>query len=326
MNHYDVLGVQINASMIDIKKAYRKLALIHHPDKGGDEETFKSVCESYEVLSDPDKRRIYDVNPTERDSYDSSDFFFNLFNQRKTQQKKTPNIMHKVSLGLEDFYLGKTCKFAISRKIQCPHCRSEGGWGKNEVNCIGCAGSGFRTSQKGKTSVIRTTCIQCRGNGKRIVFEKMCLKCKTMGVIPERIVAEAYFKPGSSSGEKVVLKGMSDSMKGKSPGDVVVIATEKSHRFFKRKGNTLKCSIDITLKQSLCGFSAEISQLDGRIIVVSSDGVTPYGHKIVIPGEGIPKDTGSMEITVNVVFPKTIPEKSLDTLNCVLEDLVYAKN
>jgi len=358
--HYEILGVLKTSTQEEIKKAYRKLALVHHPDKGGDENMFKKICESYEILSDPLKRKNYDIGSVfghtglnmnmhnVNNMNMNTDFFYNLFSHNspgfghrpdsrgfnpkssepapsrvnpRQSTKTTPNITHKCVMTLEDFYTGKKCKFSISRKVECPECSGAGGWGKTGVNCIGCLGRGCRETQKG-TMNVKTTCIQCRGKGTKVVFERVCGSCKMLGVVPERVVAEACFEPGASSGDRVILKGMSDSLKGKSPGDVVVIASEKSHRIFKRKGNILKCSIDINIKQSLCGFSAEISQLDGRVLNVSRDEVTPHGHKIVIKNEGIPINSGHMEVTVNVVFPTKVPTSLSSKLMKCLDELV----
>lgn len=159
---------------------------------------------------------------------------------------------------------------------------------------------------------------------KKTAFEKICKSCKTLGVIPQRVVAEVEFKPGSRPGDTVVLKGMSDCVRGRQPGDVIVTASEKPHRIFKRfgKNNDLKCSIDITLKQSLCGFSAEITHLDGRMVEVNSHkAVTPHGQKIVVQGEGIPRGQGRLEILINVIFPKVVPESIAPKLAECLENL-----
>lgn len=327
-SHYSVLGVHKDASQEDIKKAYRKLALVHHPDKGGDEETFKTLCESYEILSDPVKRRVYD-NPIRNignifAESPSADFFANLFGAKSSQPKKTtksPNITKKVVLTLEDFYAGKTCKFAISRKTQCDQWSGKGGWGKNLVSCLGCSGTGFRISQRRTNAVVRTTCMQCRGGKAKTVFDKTCKKCKTSGVMPERVVAEVTFPPGSTSGSKVVLEGMSDCTPDTIPGDVIVVASEKQHNIFKRKGKSLQCSIDITLRQSLCGFSADITHLDGRIVKLASETVTPHGKKFSIEKEGIPKGAGSLDVIVNVVYPKSIPEHLVSKLTECLDHL-----
>ncbi len=347
MSHYETLGIPSNADLTAIKKAYKKLSLKNHPDRGGDTCEFQKISEAYGVLSDPEQKRAYD-NPFASifsgqgffDTANSSSepaFFANLFGgipggipfqppQQQQQQHRNINMNHKVLLTLEDFYSGKNCKFAVSRKETCQECEGEGGWGKKELDCIGCNGQGVRVSQRGFNSVSRSTCIKCHGKGKSVIFEKMCKSCKTMGTTTQRLVVEAKFEPGSLPGDRVILKGMSDCVKGSPPGDVIVTATEKSHRIFKRKLNTLKCSIDITLRQSLCGFSAEITHLDGRSLEVKSAPytVTPHGHKIVLHGEGIPKGKGCLEITTNVIFPSSnvlVPESIAAQLEQCLDVL-----
>lgn len=332
-SHYEMLGVPRTASAEEIKKAYRKLSLVLHPDKcGGKDEGFKKISEAYQVLSDPEARRKYD-NPVQNmfpDSMFSSSFhqpmdlFSNLFGGvggGTPGPVTNSNMNHKVLLTLEDFYTGKTCKFAISRKVQCKECHGEGGWGKSLADCIGCHGQGVRVSHRGYNSVSRSTCMQCRGNKSKTVFEKICKICKTIGVVPERVVAEAKFEAGARPGDKVILKGMSDCVQGRPAGDVIVTASEKSHRIFKRKNCDLKCSIDITLRQSLCGFSAEITHLDGRKIEVKSEGVTvtQHGQKFNVQGEGIPRGKGCLEITTNVVFPKVVPESITTKLSECLD-------
>lgn len=163
-----------------------------------------------------------------------------------------------------DFYTGKTCKFAISGKVQCKECDGQGGWGKKEVCCIGCNGEGVRVSKRGCNSISKSACIQCRGKRVKAVFDKVCRACNTLGVVPQRVVAEAKFEAGSRPGDRMVLKGMSDCLQGRPPGDVIVTATEKAHRIYKRssksKPHDLKCSIDISLRQSpMVGYSQAAS-------------------------------------------------------------------
>lgn len=350
MGHYETLGVPTGADENTIKKAYKQLSRKHHPDRGGAKEEFQKISEAYEVLSDPDQKRVYD-NPI--GSMFSDMGFFNM-GQRPHEpslfahifaggmpgggmpgedmpgggiprRHKNSNMNHKVLLTLEDFYCGKTCKFAISRKVTCKECQGEGGWGKKEIECVGCNGQGVRVSKRGYNSVSRSTCIKCRGNGKSDIFERVCKSCKTIGICSQRLVVEAKFEAGSLPGDRVILKGMSDCVEGTPAGDVVVTAAEKGHRIFKRKLNSLRCSIDITLRQSLCGFSAEITHLDGRSLEVKSKGtITPHGHKFVLQGEGIPKGKGCLEVTTNVVFPSSdviVPESVAEQLGRCLHVL-----
>lgn len=330
-NHYTTLGIPKNADEGEIKKAYRKLAREVHPDRpGGDAEEFKKISEAYEVLSDPKTKSDYD-NPLASmfmnfTSSSEPSFFTNLFEgmqggipfatqnyAQPPKKKSNANMVHKVTLTLEDFYTGKNCKFAISRKETCKDCGGQGGWGKKEVECIGCNGQGVRVSQRGYNSVSRSACIKCRGKKTSLMFEKVCRACKTLGITPQRVVVKAKFEPGSLPGDKVILKGMGDCTGGIPPGDVIVTAAEKSHRIFKRKLKTLRCSIDITLRQSLCGFSEIITHLDGRSLEIKSDPhkITPHGHKFVVKGEGIPRGEGCLEITTNVIFPNAVVPKDV---------------
>lgn len=298
MSHYATLGVSRNARPVEIKAAYRKLCLATHPDKtgGGSGEEFAKISEAYQVLSDPQKRLQYD-NPPLIDV----DLLSHLFRRRRGDDdvpvSNTSSSTHRITLALEDFYSGKICKFAISRKVKCPECGGNGGKSRNVVSCLACNGRGARVSGRGGFGTVSMQmCMQCRGEGTRTVYGKSCRKCKTLGVVRERLVAEAKFEPGAHPGDRVILKGFGDFEKG----DVVVVAVEKSHQSFERDGDILKCVLNISLKQSLCGFSKSITHLDGRVLEISCPDVTPPGKKIVVPGEGIPRGHGHLEVTVHV--------------------------
>jgi DnaJ family protein A protein 2 len=319
-SHYATLGVSNSADVAEIKRAYRKLSLATHPDKTKSDsgEEFAKISEAYHVLSDPEKRREYD-NPPLIDV----DLFADLFRGR--QWKTNTNInhpspvapshsVHRVKFSLEDFYAGKTCKIAISRKVRCRGCQGEGGKSRREVSCLGCGGRGVRVSGRGGGygTVSMQTCIQCRGVGTRVAFEETCSVCTSMGVVRERAVVEAKFEPGAHPGDRVILKEMGDYEPGRPVGDVIVVVIGKSHPTFERNKDILRCRINISLKQSLCGFSLNVTHLDGREIEIhsASEVVTPPGHKFVVPGEGIPRGHGHLEITVGVDFStikKNIP-------------------
>lgn len=348
-NHYATLGVDKKASVDEIKKAYRKLALIHHPDKNGDPKKFQEISQAYEILSDPDKKRAYD-NPM-RSFMSSSggvggmggmgmnfgsfpggvhqsvnvnvnDILSSMFGVPRQDSNRTPDLKHTMSLSLQDMYAGKTCKLAISRGIRCEACKGEGGSGKHDVKCTGCAGRGVRHVHKANT-VTRTTCIRCKGEGSTPGFEKVCKACTSRGSIKDRTVVEAVFPPGCSQGHKVIIEGMSDYVMGKESGDVVVSALQKEHPLFKRNGNVLRMSITISVRESLCGFKREITHLDGRILSVGREEgvVTPQGHKITIPGEGIPRNSGVLEITISIDYPPMIPETIRAKLSELFEEM-----
>ena len=347
-DYYKILGVSKTSSPDEIKKAYRKLALTHHPDKGGDAGKFQAVGTAYEVLSDPQKKNQYDNKGKGIPGLDGvnfsqfpggfpfqgghgmapgmgSVFSSMMFKMAKPESTRTDDIKHVMSLSLEDLYAGKTCKLAISRSIMCVTCKGEGGSGKHELSCTGCAGRGMRHIHKGNT-VTRSVCMRCKGQGKTTGFEKVCNRCTSKGSVKDRTVIEAVFPPGCVQGYSVTLKNMGDYCKDKEVGDVIITASQKPHKNFKRTGKTLQHDIVITLKDSLCGFKREIVQLDGRILVVKTDDITPAGHKFSILGEGIPRNHGKLEVNVAISYPEKLEESVKKQLSEILDKSETVEN
>ena len=344
VDHYKILGVSKTSSADDIKKAYRKLALTNHPDKGGDAEKFQEISHSYDILSDPVKKSTYDnrgkginfargmggmefsVFPGGFPHHPGGggggmgDLLSSIFKSTRPATNRTSDIKHTMSLSLEDMYMGKTCKLAISRSIRCEACKGEGGSGKHDIKCTGCAGRGMRHVHKGNT-VMKSTCMRCKGQGNTQGFEKVCGSCTSKGSIKNRNVIEAKFPPGCGQGFNVVLEGMSDYSLGKEIGDVIISAVQKEHGTFKRAGRNLKCNINISLKESLCGIKRSIKHLDGRMIMVNSEGITPNNHIFHIQGEGIPRGNGTHEVTAIVAYPEKIKEEHKKKLSCLLDEI-----
>jgi DnaJ family protein A protein 2 len=153
--YYDIIGVKKDATTDEIKKAFRRLALKAHPDKGGDPEKFKDISVAYEVLSDPEKRKLYDNYGEEgvRDGGGSGGMgdIFDLFGMRggggqeRGGPKKGKSVLHPVKATLEDLYNGKLTKVAVSRDRICPKCEGKGGKAGAVQTCTGCKGKGVRT-------------------------------------------------------------------------------------------------------------------------------------------------------------------------------------
>lgn len=349
MDPYKVLGVNKKSSEKEIKTAYRKLALEKHPDKpGGNAEDFQKVSEAYEILSDPSKKHQNDnknnFNPFSPFSTNGmprgmprgmpmpkgmyrgppgsvEQMFSSVFNfptKTPVNSNKSPDIRHEVMLSLEDMYSGKISKLAISRSIECTECKGEGGTGKYEKTCISCAGRGVRVIHNGN-SVKTIRCLQCDNKGTKTAFEEVCPTCSSKGVKKDRVVVEAKFLPGSITGTKVVLKEMSDYQKNKSKGDIIVVAKQKKHPFFTRGGKNLKCAIEISLGESLYGFEKTIMHLDKRDVDVCSKGVVMNKDILKIPGEGIPRGCGHLEIEVNIKNTGVLPISTRDKLREILK-------
>lgn len=191
-NLYEILGVNTSASMDDIKKSYRKLAMEHHPDRGGDEERFKSITDAYSVLSDNQKRREYDLSrarPQHR-GFSMEEIFQSMINQQRAHQQyrqnnkreqpkptKDSDLRFKLGVTLEQIKRGVSQKINFQRDEECSDCSGVGGEGKME--CGICQGTGVEAVSNGM--VIRQfPCRMCRNRG--ILFDKVCNSCQGAGI------------------------------------------------------------------------------------------------------------------------------------------------
>mmetsp|Transcript_31117 Transcript_31117/g.89980 ORF Transcript_31117/g.89980 Transcript_31117/m.89980 type:complete len:415 (-) Transcript_31117:68-1312(-) len=326
---YEVLGVDKNADEKEIKKAYRKLAIKHHPDKGGDEHFFKEINAAYEILSDPKKRELYDkygLEGVEQDGAPNAaggeDLFSMFFGggrgRGRSGPRKGPSIQHPIKVSLEDLYNGKTVKLAINRKVivgdskECSSCNGQGV--VMEVRQIG----------PGMLTQMQRTCSACQGQGNT---------AKTKN---ERKVVEVHIEKGAHHNQKITFRGMADEMPGRETGDVHFIIQEKEHDMFKRKGADLLLMKDITLNQALCGFSYRFKHLDGRDVIIKTKpgqviqcegkddehGRTmPY--MMQVPNEGMPSRgnpfvKGNLYVVFHVKFPESITTELADQLRKLL--------
>jgi len=333
---YNCLGVKKDASSADIKRAFRKLALEHHPDRGGDPEKFKEISAAHEVLTDAEKRKIYDEGGLEalrgEGGGDGHDDIFSMFfggggrgGRGRGGPQRGEDIQHPYKATLEDLYNGKTVKLAISRDKPCQDCEGRGGKVGAERSCTDCGGRGVRIQirQIGPAMVqqMQSVCPTCKGQCKMLDERDKCKACKGNKVYKDRKVLEVLVEKGMKNNSKIRFSGESDERPGIVPGDVIILIQEKEHDRFKRKGADLLYTCEISLSESLCGFTKTITHLDGRVIKVT----VPAGQVIkhqqlkVIQGEGMPHlgnpfTKGRLYILFNVVFPKTLPAETVALL------------
>jgi len=305
---YESLGLEKSAGEKEIKKAYRKAAIQHHPDKGGDEAKFKEISAAYEILSDPEKRVRYDKYgldgvSDEGGSGRSPDDIFSMFfggrdGGRPSAPRKGENVNHPIKLSLEDLYNGKTVKLAINRQKIIGEARS----------CSSCDGQGvvveLRQIALGMVQQVQRRCTACSGEG---------YVCKTE---KERKILEVNVDKGMKNGEKVVFFGMADEKPNMEAGDINFIVQEKEHDTFKRKGADLLISKTLSLNEALCGFEWSLEHLDDRTIIIKSRpgevikpetfGGQPFVK--VVSGEGMPSRgnpfvKGNLYVLFSVEFP-----------------------
>ncbi|KAH8102836.1 hypothetical protein BXZ70DRAFT_1006029 [Cristinia sonorae] len=346
--YYDLLEVSPDASESDLRKAYRKKALRLHPDKGGDPELFKEVTHAYEVLSDPQKRSIYDsrgeagLNESGgMGGMDPQDLFTQLFGGggfggggffgggggRQAGARKTKDLVHRVHVTLEDLYKGKTSKLALTRNIICAKCSGKGGKDGAVRQCQPCSGRGVRVTLRQLGPMIQQVqqaCDECNGTGEVINMKDRCKTCNGKKVISEKKVLEVHIDKGMKGGQTINFRGESDQAPGVTPGDVIIVIEEKPHDRFKRQDNDLFIDVEVDLLTALAGGQFAIKHLDERALIVkiAPGEVIKHNDMKIIHGQGMPShrhhEPGDMFVRLAVRFPDSIPPEAIPALESAL--------
>ncbi|KAK6144619.1 hypothetical protein DH2020_021439 [Rehmannia glutinosa] len=321
--YYEILGVSKNASQDDLKKAYRKSAIKNHPDKGGDPEKFKEIAQAYEVLSDPEKREIYD-------QYGEDALKEGMGggggagggSSRGRRQRRGEDVIHPLKVSLEDLYNGTSKKLSLSRNVLCPKCKGKGSKSGASMKCSGCQGSGMKVSIRhlGPSMIqqMQHPCNECKGTGETISDKDRCPQCKGEKVVQEKKVLEVVVEKGMQHGQKITFPGEADEAPDTVTGDIVFVLQQKEHPKFKRKGDDLFVEHTLTLTEALCGFQFILTHLDNRQLLIKSEPgevIKPDQFK-AINDEGMPMYQrsfmkGKLYIQFTVDFPESLsPDKA----------------
>lgn len=305
----------------------------HHPDKGGDVEQFQRISHAYEVLSDPQKRDLYDrggLDAVDRghaghggDDVDIMDIF-GLGGGRRRQAPSGPRKAEAkdvpIDLPLEKLYTGATINLPIDRDVACSGCDGKGGEGVN--TCPNCRGRGVQvvTQQVGPGMISQSQqpCRPCQGTGQIIDPARACKRCKGKKVLAEKATLQVVVPAGARSGQTIAFPGQGDSEPTPSgaslAGDVIVLIREQEHKRFVRKGHHLWLKQHISLVEALTGFDLYIPHLDGHIVHLRSNDVITPGAVLRIVDEGMPHSFGEsrgIEIgNLYVEFTIDFPSKS----------------
>uniref|UniRef100_A0A7R9YYF8 Uncharacterized protein n=1 Tax=Chlamydomonas euryale TaxID=1486919 RepID=A0A7R9YYF8_9CHLO len=340
--YYEILGVSKDASPDEIKKAHRKLALKHHPDKGGDAETFKEINEAFDCLKDPEKKSIYDQYGEEAlkegmgsggPSGGMSDIF-DLFTggggRGRPRERRSEDVTHKLVVTLEELYNGTTKKLSLSRNLPCDPCKGTGSKSGKKYECTTCHGTGvqvhIRPLGPGMMQQIQARCSSCQGSGFGTPAGDQCTSCKGKCLVSEKKTFEVHVEQGMKQGAKILLRGEAGcSEPGLAPGDVILQVQPREHSTFKRVGIDLLMTKKISLADALCGCSFHFKHLDGRVMSVT----TPAGEVIKpdtfqsiadegMPVHGRPFVKGNLYVRFDVEFPEFMDTAQVAALRKVL--------
>jgi molecular chaperone DnaJ len=325
-DYYELLGVARSATEQEIKSAYRRLALKHHPDRNpGDkeaEERFKQAAEAYSVLGDPDKRQRYDLyghaglggaggfDPTIFADFGDilGDFFGlgDLFGRRRSGPRRGSDLRYNLSLSFEEAAFGTETHIQIPRAEACATCSGSGAApGTSPTTCSSCGGSGQVAFQQGFFSVART-CGRCRGTGRMVATP--CRACGGSGHVQTTRKLQIRIPPGVDSGSQLRIAGEGEGgSAGGPPGDLFVVVRVDEHAFFQREGESLLCEVPVTMTQAALGSQVEVPTLEGGKARLSVPEGTQSGATFRIRGQGVPRlggrGRGDLHVTVRVVTP-----------------------
>lgn len=341
-DYYKTLGVEKNASADEIKKAFRKLAHQHHPDKGGDEKKFKEASEAYQILSDEKKRSEYDAygsaGPSQGfgggqsggfsgfqggfgggqgfEGVDLNDIFGDFFGGGRAHRevRRGRDISVDLELSFSESIFGVDRKVHITKTSACTVCHGSGAKpGAKMKECAVCKGKG-RTQETVRT-ILGTfaqehECVVCHGSGK--VPEEKCATCKGAGVIRKQEEITIRVPAGIQNGEQVRLTGAGEAIQNGKAGDLYVRIHVAPHKTFKREGYNLVMTLNVKLTDAILGAEYPVQTLDGQIKLKIPKGVSS-GEILRVREKGVPMDSkhrGDLLIKLEVKTPAKLSRKA----------------
>lgn len=346
-NYYEVLGVSKSADKEEIKKAFRKLAHEHHPDKkGGDESKFKEVSEAYSVLSDDKKRAEYDTygqtfagggssgaggqgqgfggfdfsgfgagdfsqNGFE---FDLGDLFGDFFGGGRERAKRGRDISIDLEVPFSEAVFGTERKILLNKTSICRECRGSGARiGTDMLTCPKCNGKGkiheTKRSILGSFSTVRA-CDECDGKGK--IPKEKCSACRGLGVSRKEEEISVHIPSGIDDGEMIRLTGRGEATQGGTSGDLYIKVHVRRHPVFKKDGNNITTDLSLKLSSALLGEEYSLQTLDGEIKVKIPEGIS-HGEVLRVRGKGVPFEKGKrgdLLIRLHIKLPNKLSKEA----------------
>lgn len=335
---YEVLGVNRDAELSEIKSAYRRLAVKHHPDKNPDdpeaESRFKEVGQAYSILSDPEKRSAYDRFGTTEGfgaqgfgggaGFEGMGDFFDLFSSmfggaggaRARRGQRGADFQMEMEVTYVEAATGVTREVEIPAFVDCDTCDASGAApGTKPETCSTCGGRGQVRVQNGFFSMIRP-CTKCEGSGQYI--PKPCTDCGGKGLRQVEETLEVEVPPGVDTGQKLRWTGRGGpGADGGPPGDLYIVIRLEDHPLFEREGNHVVCTVPISFTQAALGGKIEVPTLEGKVNMTVPAG-TQTGKIFRLSGKGFPaingRGTGDQLVEVVVETPVKLNERQKELL------------
>jgi molecular chaperone DnaJ len=341
-DYYEILGIGRTATEVEIKRAYRALAVQHHPDKNpGDphaEEKFKECAEAYAVLSDAQKRAAYDrfghqgvgagagFDPGFSNIEDIFDLFgfgdmFGSRGRKRTTVQRGADLRYDIEITLEESAAGKEETLHVPRLETCADCDGKGAEkGTSPEACIACGGSGQTRYQQGFFSVMRT-CPNCQGKGQ--IIRSPCTTCRGAGRTEKEKTLEVKIPAGVETGSRLRISGEGEAgVNGGPAGDLFVVIHVKEHETFERQGANLYSAVPVSFAQAALGAELTVKTLVGEENLKIPAG-TQTGTVFRLKSHGMPtlegRGRGDLFVAVTLITPKTLTKEQRKLLEQLAE-------
>jgi molecular chaperone DnaJ len=345
-DHYKTLGVARNASADEIKKAYRKLVRETHPDKHPDdpaaEERFKQIAQANEILSDPEKRKQYDMvgdagmrgggpgagfDPRQfnQDGIDISDLLGGIFGRgggggrgRAQQPERGHDLEAGVTISFRDSLAGARVSIAVEAQATCSDCHGSGAAaGTHPIACPDCEGRGVRAQAQGFFSLSQP-CQRCGGTGR--IVEHPCLNCGGRGTTQRLRRYQVPIPAGIKDGARIRLRGKGEAGSyGAAPGDLFVQVSVEASPVFTRRGDDLLVDVPVTFSEAAAGAEIDVPAPDGERVRMKLRAGTGDGVLLRARGRGAPKNgdsgkRGDLLARVHIDVPRKLSRAQKEAL------------
>lgn len=338
-DYYEVLGVARTANEAELKSAFRKAAMKHHPDKNpGDAEAevkFKELNEAYQILSDPERRAAYDRmghaafeqggggNPFSSDFAASmSDIFEDFFGdilggRRGARADRGADLRYNMEITLEEAFNGKAAEIRVPTSITCEPCHGTGAKpGTSARACPTCKGAGRVRATQGFFTLERT-CPSCGGRGE--VIEQACPNCGGSGRVSREKALSVNIPAGIEDGTRIRLAGEGEAGgRGGPPGDLYIFLSVRPHDFFRREGADIFCRVPIPFTVATLGGSFEVPTVEGGKTRIKVPEGTQSGKQFRVRGKGMPvlrsKEMGDLYVQAVVETPTNLTRRQRELL------------